>query len=120
MLIKVFYIIFIILIFPFFVWLVGYVNSWFLIPFFREEDAKDFLSSHGYEFISSKEIKDDGFYKIEESLISKFYSYKTYYRIDATSITDGSKIKFRLILSKSFRAFGYKRDLHFFEDKSNL
>ena len=110
------FIILIIIVFPFFIWLIGYLNTWFFVPFFKEEDAKDFLAVHGCEFIASNEIKNDGRYKLQENIISKFYSFKTYYQIDASSTSDGSKKTFRLILRKSFRPFGYQRDLYFFEE----
>ncbi len=111
-----FLVILIIIIFPFFIWFIGYVNTWFFVPFFKEEEAKDFLKVHGCKFIESKEVKDDGRYKIEDSLINRFYSYKTYYNIEALSITDGTNKKFRLILKKSFAPFGYKRKMYFFEE----
>ncbi|MBF8151008.1 hypothetical protein ITJ86_13940 [Winogradskyella sp. F6397] len=94
----------------------GYINAYFFIPFFKENEASDFLEAHGYEFVSCEDTISDGRHNLEENLITRLYSYKSYYQITAKSILDGSEKTFKLILTKTYLPFHQKRELHYFED----
>ncbi|WP_178984774.1 hypothetical protein [Winogradskyella helgolandensis] len=110
-----FLIVLLIILFPFYVWITGFLNACFFIPFFKEGEANDFLEAHGYMFINCEEIKNDGRHRLEENLINRLYSFKTYYQITAKSISDGSDKSFRLILLKTYLPFNIKRELYYFE-----
>lgn len=104
------------ILFPFYIWIIGFLNASFFIPFFKENEANDFLEAHGCEFVKCEEIKNDGRHRLEENFLKRFYSYKTYYQITAKSISDGSGKNFRLILTKTHLPFNSKRALHYFEE----
>jgi len=104
-----------VLIFPVFVWVIGFLNASFFIPYANHTECREYLEAYGYRFIKFKEIQSDGRFKIKENLFENFFSYKTYYSIDAESITDKSKKSFILILKKSYYLLNLKRKLYFFE-----
>ena len=100
---------------PFYIWVIGFINAEFFIPFFKADDANDFLEAHGYEFVNFEEIKNDGRHRLEENRFNKWYSSKTYYEITVVSILDHSEKKIRLILKKTYIPLLSKRTLYFFE-----